>query len=105
MAQLSKRGKLPFVVERSFCVSLGYYSNNTLTFLRQVRIHATLVSPAAGKALAVTLCWISIAACLIVDTWRINFPREHFYPRRLPNGSSQTGFSWGVLGGTPSETK
>lgn len=76
-----------------------------LSCLNAVRIHATLVSPAAGKALAVTLCWISIAACLIVDTWRINFPREHFYPRRLPNGSSQTGFSWGVLGGTPSETK
>jgi len=64
--------------------------------------------PEAGAALRVTLAWISVAALLIADTWRVNNPKdgggaaaaEPLYPYLDEDGTSRTEFAWGPLAGS-----
>jgi inorganic pyrophosphatase len=48
------------------------------------------VSSVAGKALGVTLAWITVAAALVTDTWRLN-GKEALYPVK---GAAETKFAW-----------
>lgn len=68
--------------------------------------------PEAGAALRVTLAWISVAALLIADTWRVNntgnknggdgaaAAAEPLYPYLDEDGTSRTEFAWGPLAGS-----
>jgi len=49
--------------------------------------------PAPAVALGVTLVWITVAATLVIDTWRVN-GKEPLYPVKRDADQPQTQFAW-----------
>lgn len=58
--------------------------------LRAVKMYCNVL-PKAGKLLAVSAGWITIASLLTFDIWRLN-GKERFLPQTNEDGSSKTAF-------------
>jgi hypothetical protein len=56
------------------------------------------VDQMAGTLLGATAIWLTIASCLIIQTWRLNVNEEgekdSILPRKVEGKKSLTSFAW-----------